>query len=59
VKNGALSYELNGKPIFADLDPGLVDLTAAGQLGFAAPKFCASNTTRIRNLELRRIIPEP
>lgn len=51
-----LTYRINDQTIFEDHEPNKVDTGGPdGLIGFAGHKFCKKNTTKIRNVEVRRL----
>lgn len=55
-KEGKITFELNDQAVFTEHQPD--ELTAgpdSGLIGFCSHKFCGNNTTRIRNIQIRRL----
>lgn len=58
--NGRINYYLDGKPIAAGFESESRTVPTAGtSVGFGTWEFARGNTTRFRNIELRRLTAEP
>ncbi len=56
---GKLTFTVNGKDAYTDYRPaGMVMGPEDGQVGVGSTRWCIMNTTRISNIEVRRLITE-